>query len=166
MATEAQISANRRNAQNSTGPKTPEGKARSARNAEKHGLTSRWTAITGEFDDDFTDLLASYEERFNPQGEFEADLVRQLAVTQFHLARAARLETSILRDAISDAFDRWRENYEGEPDEDALSKISRYELRLTHRYNRALSRLAWLQGQLRADCRLAHPTFLPAYARL
>ena len=30
---------------------------------------------------------------------------------------------------------------------DTLSKISRYEMRLTHRYNRALSRLAWLQDE-------------------
>ena len=41
MATAAQIEANRRNAQKSTGPKTDEGKARVRRNAFKHGMTAR-----------------------------------------------------------------------------------------------------------------------------
>jgi len=40
MATEAQIEANRRNAQHSTGPKTEAGKANSSRNATKFGLFS------------------------------------------------------------------------------------------------------------------------------
>jgi hypothetical protein len=36
--TEAQINANRENAQKSTGPRTAEGKAASSRNGLKHGL--------------------------------------------------------------------------------------------------------------------------------
>ncbi len=38
MASEAQISANRQNAEKSTGPRTDEGKAVASQNAVKHGL--------------------------------------------------------------------------------------------------------------------------------
>jgi hypothetical protein len=48
MATRKQRAANRRNAQLSTGPKTPEGKAAVRLNALKHGLTAENAVIIGE----------------------------------------------------------------------------------------------------------------------
>ena len=41
MTSAAQLDANRRNAQHSTGPRTAAGKARSSQNAVKHGFTGR-----------------------------------------------------------------------------------------------------------------------------
>ena len=41
MVSEAKLAANRRNALRSTGPRTPEGKARSASNSATHNLRSR-----------------------------------------------------------------------------------------------------------------------------
>ena len=48
MTTERQTDANRQNAHASTGPRTPEGKAKVSRNAEKRGLFSRHAVIEGE----------------------------------------------------------------------------------------------------------------------
>ncbi len=41
MTSAAQLEANRRNAQHSTGPRTSAGKSRSSENAVKHGFTAR-----------------------------------------------------------------------------------------------------------------------------
>ena len=46
MASEKQIQANRKNAKNSTGPKTAAGRARSRRNALRHGLSLPLTPDT------------------------------------------------------------------------------------------------------------------------
>ena len=48
MTTEAQTEANRANAQKSTGPRTPEGKAKVAQNALKHGLLAKQAVVVGE----------------------------------------------------------------------------------------------------------------------
>ena len=48
MTSEKQAEANRCNALNSTGPKTPEGKAAVSHNALRHGLLSRDILLPGE----------------------------------------------------------------------------------------------------------------------
>jgi len=53
MTTEARIHANRLNAQKSTGPTTPQGKAVVSQNALKHGLSARHDVITTESQADF-----------------------------------------------------------------------------------------------------------------
>jgi hypothetical protein len=53
MASEKQISANRRNATKSTGPKTNNGKLQSRRNAMRHGLTATTVVTAIEDVDEF-----------------------------------------------------------------------------------------------------------------
>ena len=48
MSTESQQTANETNAQKSTGPKSVEGKAKSAMNALKHGLKSKQIILPNE----------------------------------------------------------------------------------------------------------------------
>ena len=47
MTSQRQLEANRANAKRSTGPKTPQGKARSRRNSYKHGLRTRISPRVG-----------------------------------------------------------------------------------------------------------------------
>ena len=55
MATPNQSAANRRNAQKSTGPRTPQGRAASRLNALKHGLTACHLVLPTESQQDFDD---------------------------------------------------------------------------------------------------------------
>jgi hypothetical protein len=63
MATEKQFEANRLNAQKSTGPRTPEGRAAVRLNGVTHGLTAETIVLKGESEADFTNLLNSLEAR-------------------------------------------------------------------------------------------------------
>src|SRR5713101_251367 len=77
MATQAQINANRINAQKSTGPKTPEGREAARLNGLKHGLASDILVLPGESESDFENLLDSLEAEHQPATPTEVILVRQ-----------------------------------------------------------------------------------------
>jgi hypothetical protein len=79
MATEAQIEANRRNAQKSTGARTDAGKARVSRNATQHGLCSTIAVMSDESRADFELLLNDLNEEHQPQGTTEGLLVYKMA---------------------------------------------------------------------------------------
>ena len=99
MTTPARQSANRLNAQKSTGPRTPAGKARSARNAVKHGLLSPEPAVdrlSDEHSDDFDDLLAALIDEHRPQDAVEHTLLQRIASCIWRLRRAQRYELGAL----------------------------------------------------------------------
>ena len=95
MATEAQIAANRRNALNSTGPRTAEGLAASSANATRHGLTSGFRVLSNESQEEFDALVAEYNRIFAPVNVHERFLVEELAQARWRLARARRIETTV-----------------------------------------------------------------------
>ncbi len=100
MLTEKQIEANRRNAKQSTGPRTDEGKQRVSQNALKHGLFSKRTVIPGEDPDDFDSLLTEYERVFQPTNVAEDALVRQIADADWRLRRISTLEDTFLESEV------------------------------------------------------------------
>src|SRR5947207_5604298 len=68
---------NRRNAQKSTGPKTPEGKSRSRFNALKHGLTAKTVVLPGEDADAFQGRLDAWTVDLAPRNDLEQGLVER-----------------------------------------------------------------------------------------
>ncbi len=94
MATEAQIEANRANAQKSTGPRTPEGKEKASQNALKHGLLTRQVVVPGEDPQEFACHRAQMLAEMAPTGPMESLLAERIVGLSWRLLRAERLQTA------------------------------------------------------------------------
>jgi len=96
MASQLQIEANRRNAQKSTGPGTPEGKAICSQNALKTGLDAKSEIIEGrENRAERDELTAAYYARFNPATEEERYLVDTLIASEWLQRRYLSVEAGM-----------------------------------------------------------------------
>ena len=143
MASASKIAANRRNAQKSTGPRSIDGKARTCRNAFRHGLA---IPITRDiFNADVVDQLARQliDKAATPAGQEHAQLAAE-AETEILRVRQAKVDL-LNREAqrlnIADANLRT-------PDDimatafaaklEDLSVLERYERRTLSKRNRAL----------------------------
>ena len=95
--TAKQLAANRRNAVKSTGPRTPEGRAVSRRNALKHGILSKQVLVRGLFLEESEKELKALHLRFweelQPAGPMEEMLVDQIVTTHWRLRRALTAES-------------------------------------------------------------------------
>jgi hypothetical protein len=100
MSSQLKIESNRRNAQLSTGAKTPEGKAKVATNSRTHGLCSRNAILPEEDPAEFHALLDGLLSEFQPANAREESHVRELASAEWRLRRIVRLETGIFISAM------------------------------------------------------------------
>lgn len=116
----------RMNGAKSNGPVTPEGKAKSSRNATRIGLHAQSPAAFPEIEQqEFQGILARYMDEFKPSRVPEQDLVRQLAFNRFRYYRIQRMEAQAFEQSLSasagggfdDSFDP------GQPDALALRHL-------------------------------------------
>jgi len=97
MTSEAQIEANRRNSQRSTGPRTEAGKARSRRNALRHGLAARTLIVTlWEDEGEFAAFAADMRQDLAPDGAVEEALAQRIILCAWRLERLCRIEADYL----------------------------------------------------------------------
>ena len=78
---------NQRRAGSSTGPRTPEGKAKSSQNSTTHGCTSKKPVIKGENQAEFDELVEDWVDDYRPRGKSVREQVRQAAEAQWVLKR-------------------------------------------------------------------------------
>lgn len=105
----AQLAANRANAQLSSGPNTPEGKAKSCLNAVKTALTGRTVLLPSDDAAAYEHHLRAYADEFRPVGLRESDLVQSIADTAWRLRRIPALESAIFAQGyieFADAFNQ------------------------------------------------------------
>ncbi len=102
MSSDAQIAANRANAQQSTGPTSPVGRSTSSCNAVSHGLSATsntpFTSDT-EAQNNFAQHIQKLRKDCLPEGALEEETFRRYAFATFQINRAQALELQ--------AQDRW-----------------------------------------------------------
>src|SRR5579872_4831689 len=175
MTSQAQIDANRRNAQKSTGPATPEGRAAVRLNALKHGLTSTTLLLNDEDRYEFERLCDAYEAEYQPVGPTEEALLKNLVAAEWRMGRARRFEVgffarqcfelsnSELNYATFNTHTRLSDIVDNDSKSaDTLVKISRYETNLQRAFYKALNELRRTQRHRpTANSNFANQTQLP-----
>ncbi|OHB76601.1 MAG: hypothetical protein A2Z25_06035 [Planctomycetes bacterium RBG_16_55_9] len=96
MSTQAQIKANRLNAQKSTGPNTAEGKTVVAQNAIKHGLFAQQNVINCENHADFDQFHADLRSGLEPAGGVEEMLAERIVSLAWRLERVERIQSEAI----------------------------------------------------------------------
>jgi len=139
MSTELKMQANRANAQSSTGPRTSQGKARSAQNACKHGLTAQQLMVRPEEREQFEELLAHYRSEIDPRGSIQQTLFDELVAAAWNLRRVRILQSQI--DMLDPQSDR----------------LARHHTRIERTFHRALKELKALQTEATLHALLPHP---------
>src|SRR5215208_1756330 len=95
MTSARKAEANRQNAQKSTGPKTPEGKAAVSLNALKHGLLSKEILLPGEDEEALRELDERLRGELQPVGVVEDLLVDRITSLLWRLRRLGHVEAGI-----------------------------------------------------------------------
>ena len=139
MSTQAQITANRLNAQSSTGPKSSIGKAIAARNNLRHGFTGAFLVLHWEEESEYQSLFASLQSEHQPITPTEKLLVEKMAQSEWLRKRAVFLQAT--------CFDYTSPSCQGQ--EKQLALYLRYQTTHERAFHKALNTLIRLQQDRR-----------------
>ena len=104
--TTAQLDANRRNAQASTGPRTEAGKAASSQNACKLHLFSTRNFVLPHEEAEYSELTTALWDRLNPQDALEGAYAIEILRATWRLRRCANVEADLVEKAFTIAEKR------------------------------------------------------------
>ena len=156
-ASARRVAANRRNAQRSTGPRTPAGKQRASRNAIKHGLCSRYACLDGECAATYATFVREVEEELQPRTAMQRSLVPHIANLMWRIDRLPQAQAEMFelelekcaragaRGETISASQVIARRFSDEPTRNGFLLIGRYERGLHNQLLRLMSRYEWLK---------------------
>ncbi|MGH9719419.1 MAG: hypothetical protein ACRD8O_04355 [Bryobacteraceae bacterium] len=125
-------------------------------NALKHGLTAETLVVDGEDSDELPGFISMVVDYFQPQNDFETELVLELASLRWRLRRVAAIETGLFDNqqvfldstdpSYAESSDQLRLGQLYLGTQKSLDLLTRYETRLQRRYNQALANLLKLRA--------------------
>jgi hypothetical protein len=110
MVSPRKLAANRQNAARSTGPRTPDGKARSACNASTHRAYCAHLLLPGEPEDFFHALRDATLERLSPQDALELALADRVVAATWRLRRLQTADACLNAMEEADVRDQAQQN--------------------------------------------------------
>ena len=137
MSTEAQIEANRANAQKSTGPVTAEGKAASSQNRLEHGFCGAFRVLDYEKAEEYDFLLNALREEHDPATATEYLLVERIAQHHWLAQRAQFLQSEMFEVGAPSNADK------------LLALYLRYQTQNERAFSKCLSDLLKLRAEKR-----------------
>jgi len=141
---EKKLAANRANAQHSTGPQTQEGKQSSKRNAETHGLTSRYfpaviEAGTAEWEE-LEAVRVDLHNHHQPVGPIEELLLEKMTIEYMRYRRLVEREQLLCVHRPGYYLD-------------IVDKLARYETAINRQFFEAMKELERVQATRKAQDR-------------
>ena len=153
MTSDKQADANRRNALQSTGPKTPEGKDAVRLNALKHGLLSQELLLPGEDEAALMGLTERLMADSQPEGTLEILLVEDIIVAYCRIRRFRRVEADMfarqLYEDMREQAQSEAKSYEGGDLTDLIESVTT--IKDEQKHKEALSRAQEMQAKLDAE---------------
>ena len=135
MSTQAQIAANQKNSQSSTGPKSEQGKAVSSQNNFRHGFAGAFRVLPSENAGEFNQLIQQLGDEHQPSTPTETLLVTQMAQAWWLRTRALLLQNTCFTD--------------GSVDQKQLALYLRYQTTNERAFHKALNELLKLRAEKR-----------------
>ena len=161
MSSQAQIDANRQNAQKSTGPRSDAGKIIASQNAITHGFTGTALMLTPTEKKHFETFREGQLKHYDPKTPAEEAAALSAIQTKFRIGQIQTTESGMY--ALGRA--EFSEQFSHLPEEEAapliravtyrayakqLDRLHRYENRLTRQYEKEIAQLEEMQAARKA----------------